>query len=234
MPVYDDEAGLWHLFYVQYRSAQSNASGWFSNFGGEIAHARSSVSGPGGVGGPYVDIGVVLQPDNDSQPWEGLQGTDSISPPYKLSNGGWSAFYGSAHTEVPSTYDPPFPHGKWWNGIVTASALGDSFVRKQPSSLVNFNSGYSENPIVTWLPSPHNKYIAVFDDLRGQSTGFGFSWSADGVNWQTPSALVGVPTGARTPLGSMLEKDGTLTVYYTAYDSGVERVHRGQFKLVDL
>eukprot|EP00041_Stephanoeca_diplocostata_P034835 m.1206812 g.1206812 ORF g.1206812 m.1206812 type:complete len:307 (-) comp24586_c0_seq13:2173-3093(-) len=125
--------GEWNLFYVQYASAASNSSGWYSNFhggvrcsyevleirvkssgshfvmllrecvnvqmfAGEIMHA---VSVSGSVAGPYKDVGVVLRPDRMSQPLEGLQGTDSISPPYRLANGTYAAFYGSAHTETP-------------------------------------------------------------------------------------------------------------------------------------
>ena len=226
MPVLDPLTSDWHLFYVQYRSAPNNASGWYSNFDGSIMHAVSSVSGRGGVGGPYVDKGLVLQPDAHSQMWEGLQGTDSLSPPYQLPNGTWAAFYGSAHTEIPSTYKG----GKWLNGLATADKLGGQFERLLPSSLVNLNGGGSENPVVTWLPAPHNVYIAVFDDLFEESSGFGFTWSTDGLAWQTPGTVVPVPGGARTPLASIFEANGTLTVYYTAGGN----VHRSHFLLSNL
>jgi hypothetical protein len=75
---------------------------WYGNFNGQIAHAVSTVVGADGIGGPYEDRGVVLQPGPASQPWEGLQGTDSISPPFALPDGTIAAFYGSAHTETPN------------------------------------------------------------------------------------------------------------------------------------
>ena len=51
---------------------------------------------------------------------------------------------------------------------------------------------------------------------------------------QTPAAVVAVPGGARTPMASMMEADGTLTVYYTSWIKGpsgalLERVFRGSF-----
>lgn len=215
MPCYDASIKTWRLFYVEYKSAPSNASGWFWNFHGQIVSAVSTADGPEGIGGPYKDVGIVLRPDSASQSWEGLQGTDSISPPYLLrDNLTWAAFYGSAQTQHAATR----PHNlSWYTGLVTTSVLGDPFLRKTPSSLVDFNHGFSENPIVTYLPVK-SSYIAVFDDLNAEAQGFGVSWSRDGLHWDTPAALVLVPGGARTPLAALPEPDGkTLSVFYTAY-----------------
>eukprot|EP00039_Didymoeca_costata_P033050 m.40503 g.40503 ORF g.40503 m.40503 type:complete len:222 (+) comp9668_c0_seq1:578-1243(+) len=206
MPSFSKVDNNWHLFYVQYASAASNSSGWYSNFHGQIMH---SVSTTQSVGGPYRDVGVVLSPGKDSQSWEGLQGTDSISPPFKLKNSTFAAFYGSAHTRNPR------PPDAWKNGIVLAEEIGGNFTRLLPSSLVNFNNGGSENPIVTYLSS-YSLYLAVFDDLHAQSQGFGYSTSIDGLNWKTPASIAVVPGGTRTPQGSFLEDDGTLTVFYSA------------------
>ena len=100
-------------------------------------HARSVVPGYSGIGGPYIDVSVVLRPDNTSQPWEGLQGTDSISPPFLLrpsagGNAEWAAFYGSSGAMGQR------------NGLVLSSSLAGPFKRMLPSSLVNFNNGTSE------------------------------------------------------------------------------------------
>jgi hypothetical protein len=227
MPSYDPKAQLWHLFYVQYSSTANNASGWYSNFDGQIAHAVSSVPGPAGIGGPYTNRGVVLKPDEHSQNWEGLQGTDSISPPFVLPDGRrWAAFYGSAETQIPASHQRPHI---WWNGLAIAQSLGGKFVRVTPSSLVNFNGGGSENPVVTFIPK-HKLYVAVFDDLHDEANGFGLSWSADGLTWATPAARVLVPGGTRTPMASILEEDGeTLSVYYTA--GAPERIWHGRFRL---
>ena len=232
MPAYDEQLGSWRLYYVSYRSVQptnatswfTNASGWWFNYDGRIEGAVSIVPGRDGIGGPYKDTGVVLQPDVGSQPWEGLQGTDSLSPPFLLpDNKTWAAFYGSAQTQRAGVS----PHNLgWYNGLATAPSLGGQWVRRTPS-LVDFNSGFSENPIVSWLSpsaislagggSRGGIYIALFDDLNQQSRGFGMSWSDDGLDWARPADIVNVSGGARTPLASMTEEDGTVSVYYTAY-----------------
>lgn len=139
-----------------------------------------------GIGGPYDDERVVLNPGSDSQSWEGLQGTDSLSPLYlPPDNKTWVAFYGSAQMEHATVR----PHNmSWYNGLVTASRLGDPFVRRTPSSLVNFNQGFSENLIVSYLASC-KAYIAVFDALDAEANGVGVSWSSDGLNWDTPSSI---------------------------------------------
>jgi hypothetical protein len=217
MPSWDSNQQRYRLFYVEYKAGPSNASGWYWNYHGQIVSAISTVAGQAGIGGPYKDLGVVLQPDVESQSWEGLQGTDSISPPYLLpDNKTWAAFYGSAQTQHAGTT----PHNlSWYNGLVTTSQLGGEFVRQRPSSLVDFNGGFSENPIVTYLPAK-GLYIAVFDALDAEWEGFGVSWSIDGLSWDTPAAIVRVPGGARTPLAAMLEPGGsgsTMSVFYTAY-----------------
>lgn len=105
------------------------------NWNGEIMHAVSSVAGRTGIGGPYNDVGVVLKPDNGTQPWEGLQGTDSISPPFLLpDNSTWAAFYGSSGTMGQR------------NGLVTAKQLGGQFARKLPTALTDFNDGTARIP----------------------------------------------------------------------------------------
>jgi hypothetical protein len=232
MPAYDEQLGSWRLYYVSYRSVEpanasgwfTNASGWWFNYDGRVEGAVSTVPGKAGIGGPYNDTGVVLQPDAGTQPWEGLQGTDSLSPPFLLlDNRTFAVFYGSAQTQRAGVSPH---HLLWYNGLATASSLGGPWVRRKPSALVDFNGGFSENPIVSWL-SPvavrragggsHGLYIAVFDDLNQQSRGFGLSWSDDGLDWARPAAIVNVSGGARTPLAAMAEDDGTVSVYYTAY-----------------
>ena len=232
MPVFDDAENAWRLFYVQYSSSipASNKSGWFFNFDGQIASAISSTKGADGIGGPYVPAtpAVVLSPGNDSQSWEGLQGTDSISPPFMLpDNKTWAAFYGSAQTEK-----IPRPHGIWWNGLATTSTLGQPFVRQIPNAKVDFNGGGSENPVVTYL-SKQGVYVALFDDLFDEARGFGMSYSADGLTWATPAVDVPVPGGARTPMASILSDESHLSVYYTNYGvvGGPERVMRAEFEL---
>jgi hypothetical protein len=167
MPAWDGVGHHWHLFYVQYRSFGPGHT-QDPNWGGEIMHAVSSVAGSQGIGGPYHDVAVVLKPDASSQPWEGLQGADSISPPFLLpDNRTFAAFYGSAGSLGQR------------NGLVTTSELGGQFTRRLPSALVDFDTAprnhsgprsnvsdaRSENPVVTYLPD-RGLYVAVFDTLK--------------------------------------------------------------------
>jgi len=234
MPVFDAAEEVYRLFYVQYSSSipASNASGWFYNYDGQIASATSSVKGAKGIGGPYVAAApaVVLSPGKDSQSWEGLQGTDSISPPFLLpDNMTWAAWYGSAQTQK-----IPRPHGIWWNGLVTTSKLGQPFVRRLPSALVDLNGGGSENPVVAYL-AKEKLYLALFDDLFREGEGFGMSYSVDGLTWATPAVNVSVPGGARTPMASLLSLSdpSKLSVFYTNYGvaGGPEQIRHAEFQL---
>jgi len=73
MPVYSAAEGRWNLFYVAYQCAPDSVKEWLTNHEGRIWRSVSKVKGRGGIGGPYVDVGIVLQRGKDSDPWEGLQ-----------------------------------------------------------------------------------------------------------------------------------------------------------------
>ena len=62
MPSWDAASQRWQLFYVQYR-AYGPGHEQDPNWDGSIMHAVSRVPGPGGIGGPYRDVGLVLEPD---------------------------------------------------------------------------------------------------------------------------------------------------------------------------
>ncbi|CAK9112169.1 Uncharacterized protein SCF082_LOCUS52019, partial [Durusdinium trenchii] len=174
MPVYDDDTRRWHLFYVGYRSAPMNGSHAYVQFGGVIVHAVSSVPGPGGLGGPYEETGVVL---NETMPgtnlsWEGDQGDDAFFP-YRLRNGEWYGFFGSALSRKKT--------GGWnadWHvGLATAPRLAGPWA-KRPGNPLRFD-GAVENPVVT-LTQDGEYYMAVYYPFAGF---VGFTWSRDGVTW---------------------------------------------------
>jgi len=228
MPAWDEGSNRWQLYYVMYY-AFGPAHPQDPNWGGQIMRAVSSQAGADGIGGPYVDAGVVLQPDNSSQPWEGLTGTDSISPPFLLpDNSTWAAFYGSAGSMGQK------------NGLVTAPSLQGPFERVRPSSLVDFNNGTTENPVVTYL-APQRLYVAVFDSLKHdpqgksqQFRGFGIAWSKDGLHWSEAAVVDVGGFGGRTPLRLLDEGNGIVSVYYTICPCGKpipERVWRATFHL---
>jgi hypothetical protein len=210
LPIFDEAANRWNLFYVAYRSLPSTPQAYRVNYDGEIWRAVSTQPGLNGIEGPYQDVGVVLQPGPDSQPWEGIQGTDSFYP-FQVGNR-WYAFYGSA--------DPSEPNPYWEVGLATAPDLAGPWVRLADGNPVPLDPQNGvENPIVTRLAS--GLYIAVFDAL-GYSDRIGYTVSSDGIHW-SPARYLKLNPGSewtdvvRTPLGLIPEPDGTYTLFYTGY-----------------
>jgi hypothetical protein len=211
MPIFNDKDDRWELFYVAYRSQPNTAEKWLNNFEGRIWRAVSARPGADGIGGPYKDVGVILEPGKDSDSWEELQGTDSFYP-YRVGDR-WYGFYGSARTEVkPALY--------WKVGLASATALSGPWKRLSDRNPVPLDARYGvENPIVTRLKD--GKYIAVFDSL-GLPDQIGYAWSSDGVEWGKAKYLVldrgkAWTSDVRTPLGLIPEGGGTFTLFYTGY-----------------
>lgn len=119
------------------------------------------------------------------------------------------------------------PRGPWT--VYSSEQMGQYMYIKMstPSSL------YSENPVVTRITKPDGgiAYIATFDTVsptggwawqqgrwrpagRGESYGFGLSYSQDGLFWNDGEDIA-VDGGVRTPLGFLEETDGTYTLLFT-------------------
>ncbi len=216
MPVFNDQDNHWELFYVAYRSQPDTAEKWLNNYEGRIWRAVSTRPGADGIGGPYKDVGVILEPGRDSDPWEGLQGTDSFFP-YQV-GGRWLGFYGSARTEV-----KPVPY--WKVGLVSAPALSGPWKRLSDHNPVPLDDRHGvENPVVTRLRD--GRYIAVFDSV-GPTDQIGYALSGDGVAWGKAKYLLLDrsklwTSDVRTPLGLIPEDDGTYTLFYTGYLKGAK------------
>ncbi|MGA3031941.1 MAG: hypothetical protein ABSD70_01575 [Terracidiphilus sp.] len=209
IPIFDPTANRWNLFYVAYQAAPDTAQEWLTNHEGRIWRAVSKAHGPGGIGGPYRDAGIVLERGKDSDSWEGLQGTDSFFP-YQV-GGKWYALYGSAHTET-------LPISSWQVGLASAPSLAGPWRRCTQLNPVPVEPRFVENPIVTKLSD--GSYIAVYDNHEPNDVGY--TWSADGVHWSQGRRL-DVQTGSgiwasevRTPLGLVEEGSGIFTLFYTA------------------
>jgi len=211
LPVYDEGDGRWNLFYVAYHAEPNTPQQFRMNEKGRIWRAVSQTAGIDGVGGPYRDVGVVMQPDSTSQPWEGLQGTDSFFP-FKAGSR-WLALYGSANTE-----SMPIQH--WRVGLASAPAIGGPWTRRVGPNLP-IEPTFIENPIVEKLPD--GTFAAVYDATTDPDA-IGFTWSKDGSEWSAGQSLVVQPSKGkwapevRTPLGLVSEGDGTYTVFYTGFE----------------
>ncbi|MBZ5543626.1 MAG: hypothetical protein LAO07_08100 [Acidobacteriia bacterium] len=217
LPVYDDKEGRWSLFYVAYRSAPNTKAKWLNNYEGRIWRAISKTKGMDGIGGPYEDVGVILEPGPESQPWEGLQGTDSFFP-YRVGET-WYAFYGSANTEMK---DERSLRGPWSVGLASAPELAGPWKRLPTGNPLTIEPVFIENPIVIQLND--GTYAAVYDCHTPNAIGYTFS--RDGIHWEAGQALIVQPNGTnhwssdvRTPLGLVPEGDGTFTLFYTGYQN---------------
>ena len=218
MPFYDEKSERWHMYYVGYRSNPDDGSGWCVLYDSRIIHAVSQTPGLEGLDGPWKDIGIALKPDwepwkeNGSQPWEGLQGVDSMSPPYKVGNK-WLAFYGSAQMQVEHKRNKDYP--QWGVGLAEAPTLTGPWKRCAEGNPMPFGN-FAENPIVT--PLPDGAYMLVCD---AASLGIGYAWSPDGLRWSHMETIE-IPNDkawwgnrvTRTPLGLVPESDGSYTVFF--------------------
>lgn len=209
LPVYDPEESRWNLFYIAYQAAPDTSEQWLTNFEGRIWRAVSEARGEDGIGGPYEDVGIVMQRGKDSDPWEGLQGTDSFFP--FLVGDSWYAFYGSAHTEK-------LPISLWQVGLATAKTLAGPWVRCTALNPLKVENRFIENPIVTKLND--GTFVAVYD--TDAPNAIGYTFSTDGVHWSAGQHLIvqegsGVwATEVRTPLGLISEGKDSFTLFYTA------------------
>ena len=213
MPVYDEAGERWNLFYVAYNSLPDTPTVYWENFDGQIWRAVSKVKGRAGIGGPYEDVGVILKPDAETEPWEGLQGTDSFYP-YRVGDV-WYGFYGSANTEK-------MPCQHWRVGLAKASTLAGKWKRVPELNPVQFEKVYTENPIVT--RAADGTYLAVYDraTVSDNPTAIGYSVSRDGIHWSPgigldlqPDAKSRWADHINTPMGLIPEGNDTYTVFYT-------------------
>lgn len=209
MPVFDASENRWNLFYVAYRAKPNTPDAWYENHEGRIWRAVSTVQGRHGVGGPYRDDAVVLEPGPQSQAWEGLQGVDSFFP-YPVGDR-WLAFYGSAHTQV-----VPCPF--WGTGLAEAESLSGPWRRRASGNPVKLDAVFAENPVVL---RAGGLWVALVDGGHINQR-FGYATSRDGLTWSRAewidlSQSIRPWWGLmRTPLCLLPEEDGTHTIFYTA------------------
>jgi hypothetical protein len=210
MPFYNKEEGRWNMFYVAYKSKPNNDTAFFVNHEGRIWRAVSKTPGEQGYGGPYQDVGIVLEPGKDSDSWEGLQGVDSYF--IYEANKKFYAFYGTASTQKK-------PIDFWGAGLASAPSMAGPWKRCTELNPIDAKTNFFENAIVTNLDD--GTYLAIFD--CGGCDGFGYILSKDGVNWSKAHFVKYEPaiekwwTITRTPLCLIKEEDGTYTTFYTAF-----------------
>jgi predicted GH43/DUF377 family glycosyl hydrolase len=217
MPFFNEKENRWNIFYVGYKSRPDSGNMWLGNYEGRIFRAISKTEGIEGIGGPYEDKNLILEPGKDSDPWEGLQGTDSFFP-YLGSDGKYYGFYGSALTQHK-------PITLWQVGLASAEKPEGPWKRCSKLNPLDNGLSFIENPVVTRLSN--GLYIAVADagyDSTGlMRSAFGYCWSKDGIHWSRERLCYlenKVPKWwkmMRTPLCLIEENDSICTVFHTAY-----------------
>lgn len=210
---FNKDENAWNIFYVAYRAGDSSKGEIAGNdYSGRIWRAKSVIAGKDGIAGPYADMGIVLQPDEHTQKWEGQQAVACFNP-YKVGDTWFAMYDGHNHK----------PKGPWPTGMAFASSLKGPWTRMpegfNPLKVV---PEFMENEVVSKLKD--GRYLMVFDSFGDQQ--IGYSISDDGIHWP-PEKRIKIQTSGdswaedgdhamRTPLCAIEEKDGSFTVIYTA------------------
>ncbi|MBO9618730.1 MAG: hypothetical protein J7539_06790 [Niabella sp.] len=210
---FNEAENAWNIFYVAYRAGDSTKGEIPRNdYSGHIWRGRSVVSGKAGIDGPYADMGIVLQPDAQSQAWEGQQAVASFFP-YKAGRTWYGLYAGHNH----------IPRGPWPIGMAFAEKLDGPWTRlPEGFNPLKIADTFIENPVVSRLKD--GRYLMVFDSFGDRE--IGYSLSDDGVHWDKETRVKVQSPGnswaeagdhaMRTPLCAIEEADGTFTVIYTA------------------
>lgn len=210
---FNENENAWNIFYVAYRSGDAEkVEITRSDYSGRIWRAKSVKPSVEGIAGPIADIGILLEPDENTQSWEGQQAVASFNP-YRVGDK-WYAFY-DGHNYIPLT--------GWPTGLAVAEKLEGPWQRLpegvNPLKIVDH---FMENAVISKMSN--GKYLTIYDSYGDWE--IGYSISEDGVNWskeirvniQFENDLWGKEGdhAMRTPLCAIEENDGTFTVVYTS------------------
>lgn len=220
IPIFDDTRNRWTIFYVGYHSDAKRETG--AAYDGRIFRAVAQNEGMSGIGGPYDTEDVVMQPDMQSQPWEGLQGVDSFFPFRRPgSEEGWLALYGSATIEHLAR-NPSAT--RWRVGMAHAPELSGPW-KRATSNPIDAEPVFIENPVI--VGRYEGNYLAMYenDAISNQHRRcFGLMSTEDGINWRRQPMISLEESQApwisriRTPVGAIQLTPSTFRVFFTAYD----------------
>ena len=223
MPIFNKEKNRWQGHYLAYTCDFDVAP---NHSFGRIWRCESVVEGIEGIGGPYRDCGIVIEPGLDSQLWEGRQGVASFFP-YQVGEK-WYGFISGAY---PYQTKEDYPFGgkptHWYVGLAEADNLEGPFTRmKELNPITSIHPRFVENPIVSQLPN--GLYIAVFDggpEWLNLPNMIAYTLSKDGIHWSEAHYLP-IDTKVkkwwhtmRTPLGLIPEGDDIYTIVYAAINN---------------
>lgn len=223
MPIFNKEKNRWQGHYLAYTCDSVVAP---NHSFGRIWRCESEMEGIEGIGGPYRDCGIVIEPGLDSQLWEGRQGVASFFP-YRVGDK-WYAFISGAY---PYQTKADYPFGgqptHWYVGLAEADDLEGPWTRmNEINPITSIHPRFVENPIVSQLLN--GIYIAVFDggpEWLNLPNMPAYTLSKDGIHWSEARYLP-IDTKVvrwwdtmRTPLGLIAEGDDIYTMIYAAVDN---------------
>lgn len=222
--VFSEESNRWYGYYLAYttdKDVEPNHSF------GRIWRCESQVPGKEGIGGPYKDTGIIIEPGLDTQLWEGRQGVASFYP-FKVKDA-WYGFISGAYPFL-SKDDYPLHGGEekkaWYVGLAQSKTMEGPWTRmgEDINPLTSIHPTFVENPIVSQLPN--GLYIAMFDggpSYLNLPNKIGYTLSKDGINW-TPACYIAIESKVnkwwmtmRTPLCLIPEGNDVYTIIYTAW-----------------
>ncbi|WP_316818101.1 hypothetical protein [Pedobacter nyackensis] len=225
MPVFNEKANKWYGYYLAYTVDKEISP---NHSFGRIWRTESETPGRTGIGGPYKEGVIIMEPGLDTQLWEGRQGVDSFFP-YQIGHNEWLAFYGGAYP-YKSIKDYPDKPGKgWFVGLAKSQSMEGPWTRMDTTinPIKTIHPWFIENPIVYKLSE--ECYITIFD---GGPEGWGhhlpnmigYSLSKDGYNW-SEAAYLPIETKVkkwwdimRTPMCLIDEGNDIFTIVYAAID----------------
>lgn len=230
MPVFNEKTNRWNGYYLAYtvhKEIEPNHSF------GRIWRCESVKEGRDGIGGPYKDIGIIMEPGLDTQLWEGRQGVDSFFP-FQVNNE-WLAFYGGAYPFEKRTDYPKKSKKAWYVGLAKSSSPEGPWTRLDTTinPITSIHPYFIENPIVYKLPN--GMFITIFDG-GPEAWGLhlpnmiGYSLSRDGYHWSEAHYLP-IETKVkkwwdvmRTPVCLIPEGNDIYTILYAAINTN-KRFH---------
>jgi hypothetical protein len=230
MPVFNKQTNSWYGYYLTYTVSKEISP---NHSFGRIWRTESQTKGIEGIGGPYSEGKLIMEPGWDSQLWEGRQGVASFFPfPVK---DGYLGFYAGAYPYLKREDYPKKMGQGWFVGLAKSKTLEGPWTRLDTTvnPVKSINPLFVENPIVYQLPN--GLYVAMFD---GGPEGWGhhfpnmmaYTTSKDGYHWSEAHYL---PIQnkvqkwwdiMRTPLCLIPEGNDIYTIVYAAIVS-LKRFH---------
>jgi hypothetical protein len=234
--VFNEKEDRWYGYYLTYtvdKNIKPNHSF------GRIWCTKSQTKGMEGIGGPYPEGQLIMEPGLDSQPWEGRQGVASFYP-YPVKEG-WLAFYAGAFPYKTWADYPRNSGTGWLVGLAKAKTMDGPWTRLDTAinPVKSIHPQFVENPLVYRMPN--GIYLALFDGGPDQgehrfANMIGYTVSKDGLHW-SEARYIPLHTKVRcwwntmrTPLCLIPEGDGVYTILYAAVAS--KRFHPiGMFRV---